>query len=188
MGSNNMPWYVLNTHPKKEFIAQANCTNQGFETFLPTYLYSYPKKGDILRPLFPSYLFVQFDPDLDRWHPLMHTIGVKRLFSTVPPIDKKDKSYGYYRPIPIQTHIIESLQQQILEPKLKTKTPVIHPGLTVRVKSGLWEDKIGVCQWTDNKRFSLLMKFMNGEINISFSRDDVELVDDNPTSSQRSDR
>jgi transcriptional antiterminator RfaH len=171
-----LPWFVLNTHPKKEFVAQQNCTNQGFNTFLPTYIDPLPKKGDITKPLFPSYLFVQFDPTRDRWYPLMHTIGVKRLFSTNPLINKKSKEYGYVTPIPVPDKMIKTLQQQILNPEKQSKTPIINPGAIVRITTGPFEDHKGICSWSDSKRIKLLMDIMHGQVEVTFSYNDVELV------------
>lgn len=172
-----MPWFVINTHPKKEFLAAANVQAQGFQVFLPTFLYSYPRIGDRLRPLFPSYLFVNFDPDADRWFPLCHTIGVKRLFSTYPQMKHKKQFDGYIKPTPISAELIESLQQQVIEyPAKQPVTPVIQPGALVKVITGHFEGKEGVCSWSNAKRVALLLDVMNGKLEISFSRDSVEVV------------
>lgn len=174
-----MPWFCINTHAKKEFVAQSNCVNQGFNTFLPTFIHTYPKKGNVILPLFPSYLFVEFDPDIDVWFPLCHTLGVKKLFAQNPPMNKKTKEYGYIRPTPIDDKIITSLKEQVNAPiKNNRTTTVISAGLTVRVitPDSAFENLEGVCTWSTTKRVGLLMDAMNGKVEISFARHSVELV------------
>lgn len=166
-----MPWYVINTHPKKEFLALANISRQGFETFLPTFIHKYPRIGERLRPLFPSYLFVEFDPDSDRWFPLCHTLGVKRLFSSIP-------DGNYVRPTPIATELIDSLKARVLETPKKTVAPVISPGTAVRITKGHFEGRTGICSWSNTKRVALLLDVLNGRLEISFSRDTVELLEE----------
>jgi transcriptional antiterminator RfaH len=169
-------WYVLNTHSKKEFLAQAQCKNQGFITFLPTFSETVIKKNkpvNLIKPLFPSYLFVQFDPNTDHWSPLCNTIGIKKLISSNPIINKKE--YGYIRPTPVPDHLIEQIQQQVLNPE-KPEVTVIKPGLIVKVISGPMQQHTGICSWSDNKRVELLLNIMQGSVRVSFSREAVELV------------
>jgi transcriptional antiterminator RfaH len=37
------------------------------------------RADDVLRPLFPSYLFVHVNPQTQRWRPIMSTFGVRTL-------------------------------------------------------------------------------------------------------------
>lgn len=171
-----MAWYVINTHPKKEFLASAQCNNQGFETFLPTYLCSYPRIGERLKPLFPSYLFVQFDADNDRWYPLCHSLGVKRLFATNPSMNKKKQFDGYIRPTAVSDAFINSLREQAVQ-QAPSKSPVICPGARLKVTGGYFDGKEGICSWSSEKRVALLLEVMNGKMEFSFSRDSVELID-----------
>lgn len=168
-------WYVIHTHPKKESLALANIGRQGFSTFCPMFVCSYQRIGDRVRPLFPSYVFVEFDPEHDRWYPLMHTLGVKRLFATYP--SQSIDGYGYLKPTPIPTDTIMSLQQQVLVQPAKLTTPVIQPGTQVRVVRGHFEGHQGICAWSSQKRIGLLMDVLNGKLEVSFTRESVELID-----------
>jgi transcription antitermination factor NusG len=175
-----MSWFVVHTHAKKEFLASANIQRQGFETFFPTFIYTYPRVGDRLRPLFPNYLFVQFDPDTDHWYPLCHTTGVRRLFSTYPQMQRKQFN-GYLKPTPVSDQLIASLREQVVQVPKQPSIPVIEPGTTVRVVSGHFEGRQGICSWANNRRVALLLDVLNGKLEISFSRNTVEIVDGSPS-------
>ena len=61
-----MPWYVVSTKPNQENRAALNLRKQAFEVLLPMMQKKRRHARQIetvLRPLFPGYLFVEFDPD-----------------------------------------------------------------------------------------------------------------------------
>jgi transcriptional antiterminator RfaH len=72
-------WYVIRTHPRQEFRAEQNLQAGGIEVFLPRI--SARRSGRSQRytevaPLFPQYLFAQFEPDA-RLHDVVFTRGVQ---------------------------------------------------------------------------------------------------------------
>ena len=78
-------WYAVQSNPKAEFLAVAHLDNQGFETFLPLHRKSTVVRKQIvhhLLPVFPSYLFVSFDPNEAPWRSINGTRGVKRLLGS----------------------------------------------------------------------------------------------------------
>lgn len=79
---NGARWYVVQTQPQKERLANFHLENQDFRTFLP--LQSRPagrspRSRMALRPFFPNYLFVSLDLKRQRWRSVNGTIGVTRL-------------------------------------------------------------------------------------------------------------
>ena len=92
MEIENFKWFLVYTKAKEEEIAQKNCANQGFETFLPMIAYekiSQPKSFS-LKPMFPRYLFITINVEKDNWHLIKSTRGVSHLvlfgnkFAAVP--------------------------------------------------------------------------------------------------------
>ncbi len=73
-------WAVVNTHPNREHIAVENLQRQEFRAYCPM-VKRQRRHGrriaDVLRPLFPSYLFVQVKPNAQRWSPMLSTLGVR---------------------------------------------------------------------------------------------------------------
>lgn len=75
-------WYVVNTLPHQELRAQENLKRQGFEVWLPEFRRKrrHARRIDtVVVPLFPTYLFVQIDVDVERWRSINGTFGVVRL-------------------------------------------------------------------------------------------------------------
>lgn len=76
-------WHVGLTKPKRELYAAWNASNQGYAVFVPRYRKSQRKRDGraitILRPLFPRYIFIAFEPGVDSWWPLRSTFGMTGL-------------------------------------------------------------------------------------------------------------
>jgi transcriptional antiterminator RfaH len=76
-------WLVVNTHPHREKLAMDNLARQNFETYCPQIrktVRAQARAREVLRPLFPNYLFVHLDPqERARWRPILSTYGVRRL-------------------------------------------------------------------------------------------------------------
>ena len=72
-------WFIINTKPKQEFIAEKNLQRLGVDVYLPIYQKKVKKdktKIDVKAPLFSGYLFSRFSiPDF--YHKVKYTRGVK---------------------------------------------------------------------------------------------------------------
>ncbi len=76
------PWHVVQVHTHAEAKAQMHLNRQGFGTYLPRYLKRrrHARRTEIVAaPLYPSYLFVTFNPLIHRWRSIQSTVGVARL-------------------------------------------------------------------------------------------------------------
>jgi transcriptional antiterminator RfaH len=83
-------WSVVVSKPNAERLAKHHLENQGFEVYLPLIISERPKGrrippgvphgGLIVRPFFPSILFVRIDPMVDRWRAIWSTQGVKAMY------------------------------------------------------------------------------------------------------------
>ena len=77
-------WYLIQTKPREECVAEKNISSQGFEVYLPKFALN---KKD--KPLFPGYIFVHLADNIN-WRPLLSTKGVARFvrfghdFATIP--------------------------------------------------------------------------------------------------------
>ena len=75
-------WYVAQVLSQKEGYAAEHLARQGFQTFFPRFSRAPSragKRGAVLAPLFPGYIFVKFDIKADRWLAVNSTRGVIRL-------------------------------------------------------------------------------------------------------------
>ncbi len=77
-------WFLLQFKPNSHRLVERNLMRQDFTTFLPMQEVTRRKSTRFvndLRPLFPGYMFVAFDPKSAPWRKINGTIGVSKLVS-----------------------------------------------------------------------------------------------------------
>lgn len=154
-----MHWYVIKTKPKKEESVSQRLQRASFEVFLPKLKFiSHQKMATVnylLKPLFPSYLFIRANfknPSIKR---LVHfTRGVSRILG-----DKEG-------PQPVSKDIVELLQERTRDGSLIEQELLYKEGAIVRVKKGLLKDLVGIIEKniTDAGRVKILFKWLNGNM------------------------
>jgi transcriptional antiterminator RfaH len=76
------PWMVVNTKPHREQLALGHLHRQAFNAYCPMVhkQRAHARRMEIvLRPLFPTYIFVQDRMRLERWRPILSTQGVRTI-------------------------------------------------------------------------------------------------------------
>lgn len=172
----NQPWFCLASHPGKEYLARRHLREQGYETFVPSIVKQREKRRALfIRPLFPGYLFVAFDPQQSGWKSIQFTMGVKYLFklaeSSPAQMDQR-MIEGLLR----ETDNIDELglrqggvSKAELDEVRVDETPFIKPGTRVRVKSGPMAGSYGICTMKDRQRVNLLILILNRHIEVEFT-------------------
>ena len=84
-------WFVVMTKPKQEIIAKLNLENQDFLVLLP--MLKLDSEANKKEPLFPSYLFVNFDPEDYKWLKISNTRGVKKILKCSIHPKEVDKEF-----------------------------------------------------------------------------------------------
>ena len=79
--TENYKWILVYTKAQEEQKAKRNLQNQGFEIFLPMIAVakSNQSKSITLKAMFPGYLFVKINTELDKWNRIKSTRGVSHL-------------------------------------------------------------------------------------------------------------
>lgn len=153
-------WFAAHTQPQKEVVAQKNLLAQGFEVYLPQYKRTrrHARKVEtILSPLFPRYIFVELDLDLDRWRSINGTRGISYLLMT------NDK------PVSVPCDVITSLKSQESDQGLLPVESLIHfmKGDSVRIVEGVFAGYAAVFEKMDEKqRVALLLNFLGRETKV----------------------
>ena len=77
----NSNWILVYTKAREEQRAKKNLENQGFEIFLPMIAFAKlnQSKPTTLKAMFPRYLFVKINTELDKWTRIKSTRGVSHL-------------------------------------------------------------------------------------------------------------
>ena len=153
-------WYVVNTKTREESKALFNLKYQGFNTYLPLYKKTrrHARRIDtVSAPLFPKYLFVEFDMDEHNWSAINSTIGVNKLiqFGTVPTA--------------IQTNLIHEIKVREDSEGLipLDKCLRIKPGDQVNVISGAFIEHSGIFECRhDDERVVILLNLMGRNVRV----------------------
>lgn len=73
-------WLAVNTHPHREKQAIENLRRQNFDVYCPMMLRRIRharRVSDEKRPMFPTYVFVDYTTAKHRWRPILSTYGVR---------------------------------------------------------------------------------------------------------------
>jgi len=84
-GTSTGAWIVINTNPHREQMVLENLRQQALNAYCPMIRKqrSHARRVEtVLRPLFPSYLFVETNADLKQWRPIQSTHGVRTVVRT----------------------------------------------------------------------------------------------------------
>lgn len=153
-------WFVAQTQPGKEMLSQAHLERQCFSSFLPFYrkiIRHARQEKEVLRPLFPGYIFVEIDPERDQWRSINGTRGISALLTQ----DNK--------PIPVPSPIIQQLQNEQGDTGAISleSLGLFKVGEKVRLMSGAFEDQVAVISsLSDQDRAKVLLQFMNRTIEV----------------------
>lgn len=153
-------WYLVHTLPHNEMRADINLRRQGFGTYLPRYQRQrrHARRTDLVaRPLFPRYLFVQFDLARDMWRSVCSTFGVSALVFTCE------------KPAALSHHVIDEIRAREDEDGFVVlNLPTgLKPGSPVRLVDGLFADHQGVLERiADEKRVSVLLSLLGRQVRV----------------------
>ena len=153
-------WFAVNTKPYAEFKVITHLSRQNFKTFMPKFLVTrrHARKIEkVLRPFFPSYLFVTLDVSKDSFRAINNTRGVNCILSAGDI------------PSPIPESIINDLINLNDENGLITKLGKIeyNVGQEVKLNDGPFFGHIGKFMgMKDDQRVSVLLNFLGRQISI----------------------
>lgn len=160
-------WYCVQTKPGGELLVMMGLAQQEIIHHLPIVVTA---DKQVPMPLFPRYLFVQFDVGQDAWRGIPHTPGVTRLFSA-----------SAERPIPMRRGIVESwIERAAADGGVIDGRPVqaapIDVGSEVRITAGPLADLVGLCRRSSVERVAVLLTVMGRSVEVDMPSDRVEKV------------
>lgn len=111
------------------------------------------KRTTVTEPLFPNYLFIQFDPEVIHTTTINSTRGVSTFVR-----------FGQY-PVHVSQDVIDALQIPQLSPITYSEENVPHSGDSVLITEGIFQGIQAIYQEPDGeKRSVLLLKILNNEV------------------------
>lgn len=160
-------WYAVRTKSRHEQKVKDRLVNKSFKIFLPM-IEAWSKRKDrkkkILKPLFPGYLFIDFELNKGRWLDILKTPGVANLL-------------GYSNePYPVPEEQISSIRTVIDSGVTISHHPYLKKGDKVKVVSGPMEGAIGILMDIHEKKQRLVISIdmLNSAVSVELEGADVE--------------
>lgn len=153
-------WVAVSTHHFKETQAVHNLERQGFQVYCPMIrkrIRHARRLRDVLRPLFPGYVFVSLDAERDQWRPILSTIGVRTLIR-----------FGNRLGILPRTFVdsLRKLEHDGAIP-LPSAKDSYAPGESVRLREGPFDGLVAtVLRCDENGRLTLLMDMLSRSVSV----------------------
>lgn len=159
-------WFVVQTRPHGERLAEINLKRQGYDVWLPRFrkVRRHARRVDhVLAPLFPGYLFLQMDPSIQPWRAINGTFGVRGILC-------RDN-----RPQALPAGFVEDLKSRAdADGGAFPLDDGVQVGSDVRIASGPFEDCVGtVLKMPDKERVMVLLKILGREVQAVMARHDV---------------
>lgn len=160
-----MNWYVVQTKPRQERIAEMNVRRLGIETFLPMLKQERrtgAERKPFVHPLFPAYLFVRFEASLS-YRAVNFAQGVRNVvtFGGTPSI--------------VDESMIEQIRSRQKEGFVTIQKPLFAPGERVRIQNGQFSGLEAVFEreMDDRQRGVLLLKALSYQARLVVDLQDV---------------
>jgi transcriptional antiterminator RfaH len=121
-----MNWYAIYTKPKSEDIVSQKLRHAGIEVYGPKLRIKKYRSGrycEVIEPLFPSYIFGQFEPDKHLWM-ISYTRGLKKVVG------------GTDGPWPVSEEVINLIRSHEQDGFVKLCSDEIKEGDTLRIADG----------------------------------------------------
>lgn len=147
-------WYVIQTKPRQETLAEQNLERQGYKCFLPQIKQWQKTRGArrlVEKAFFPNYLFICLDLYLTNSAPIRSTRGVNRIVR-----------FGNEM-LPVPDAIIESIRQHSEANLSGTNTCNFKPGQEVHIEDGALAGLTAIFQEKRGENRALLLLHMLGK-------------------------
>lgn len=161
-------WLCVRTQPRKELFAAENLKMQSYRYYLPTLMRTVRharKVTKVRSALFPSYLFVEIDLDVQQWRPIRSTFGVSNL------VMQND------RPKLVPRGVVETLQEATNGDGHIDFRHDVQIGQDVRMLSGPFFNLVGKLEALDDRgRVAVLLDILGGQRRVFAERTALQPV------------
>ena len=159
---NSKSWIVARNKPNQDKIALINLERQNFEFFQPkfkTISRVQNKFKEIIKPVFPGYIFVAINLEEKNWHKINNTRGISRIIV-----------FGNEIPL-IRCELIEELKHHFLVDKAPKEADQFEMGMNVAITNGPFTQLIGKVDKIDaDQRIWILLDILGTQTSVSINK------------------
>lgn len=151
-------WAAINTHSNQERTAIKNLERQAFEAYCPLVnkqIRHARRVKDVLRPMFPGYVFVQYTPGLTMWRPILSTFGVRSLVRCGNDLSTLDGNF------------ILGLKSREVDGAILRPERSYEVGQQVRIAGGAFDSLVAtIIEMDERDRLVVLMDLLNNKVRV----------------------
>lgn len=151
-GHGGTRWYCAEVIQRLELQALEALVSYGFAALAPRIQRESPQ-GMVIVPMFPGYVLVRADLEVDPWWHINHLPGIKGLLAGAS---------GF--PTPARIGVIEALAAQVAETtdgvarrEAPPQRPIINAGSSVMITDGPFASFAGLVDWVSGRRVGVLI-------------------------------
>ena len=160
--SNSKSWVVARNKPNQDKIALINLERQNFEFFQPTFKTTARirnKFKEIIKPVFPGYIFIAINLEERNWHKINNTRGISSILL-----------FGNEIPL-IRCELIKELKHNFSlnnDPKTMDQLQI---GMHAEITKGPFAQIIGEIEEIDtDQRIWILLDILGTQTRVSIDR------------------
>jgi transcriptional antiterminator RfaH len=151
--ARSIRWIVVNTQPHRERLAGEHLGRQGFASYCPKILRTIKharRVENVLRPIFPGYLFVEITPDMQRWQAIGSTIGVRSIVRRGQDLSFLDVGF------------IDSLKRREVDGMIARPAVPYAIGQSIKIAGGPFDGLVAeIIRLPERDRLMVLMDILN---------------------------
>ena len=161
-----MNWHAVHTKPNQESLATLGLQRLGVETFAPRLKQIKlvrRRRQEVIRPLFPGYLFARFDAKT-QYRAVNYAAGVQRVVA-----------WGA-EPAIVDDNLITSIRNRMQDDYVIAPSASFAPGQTVRIIEGPLQGLEAVFEQelSDQQRVIVLLQTLAYKARVVIDRESVE--------------
>jgi transcriptional antiterminator RfaH len=163
-------WYAVHTKPRQEDVAEATLREFGLPTFNPKLKERKIVRGvrqEVIKPLFPGYLFTQFRCDLFL-RAVKYARGVRNVVGAGAT------------PTPVDEEIIGIIHSRMKNGYVLIEPPALQPGDPVMVEEGPLRGFVGIFEreMKGSERVVVLLNTIKYQARIVIGREGLRKIED----------
>ena len=159
---NSKSWIVARNKPNQDKIALINLERQNFEFFQPTFKTMSRRQNkfkEIIKPVFPGYIFIAINLEEKNWHKINNTRGISRIIV-----------FGNEIPL-VHCQLIKELKHRF---SLNSSPKAVDPfeiGMNAEITNGPFAQLIGKIDNIDaNQRIWILLDILGTQTRVSINK------------------
>ena len=160
--SNSKSWIIAKHKPNQYKIALINLERQNYEFFQPTFKTISRRQNkfkEIIKPVFPGYIFIAINLEENNWHKINNTKGISNIIV-----------FGNNIPL-IKYELIQELKYRFSSDNIPKADNLFIIGMNAIFSDGPFAHLIGkISELDDNQRIWILLDILGTQTRVSINR------------------